>query len=119
MEFNDSQPIYIQIMNQIKEDIIKGMIKPGDKILSVRDLSKDYKVNPNTISRAYQELEREGLLYRERGMGTFLTENKYIVEDLSKDRINNILDKFIEDIRVFNYSNEDILNLIEIRLESE
>ena len=56
-----SKPLYEQIINQFRVDIAQGHIQPGTRMLSVRDLAKGLKVNPNTVMRAYQELERDNL----------------------------------------------------------
>ena len=66
------QPIYERIMNQYKELIAKGVLREGDKVPSVRELSAQLLVNPNTVSRAYQELERQGIITTVRGKGTFV-----------------------------------------------
>lgn len=73
MDFDNGLPIYIQIMNYIKIKMATGKIKEGDKLPSVRDLAAELKVNPNTVSRSYGELEKEDLIYTQRGMGTFVT----------------------------------------------
>ena len=57
MEYNTSQPIYLQVMDAIKRDIVTGKLQPGDKLPSVRDLAILYTINPNTVSRVYKELE--------------------------------------------------------------
>ncbi len=65
-------PIWEQIVNQIKELVLKGILTPGDKIPSVRELASHLIVNPNTVSKAYQELERQGVIETMRGRGTFI-----------------------------------------------
>ncbi|WP_443660518.1 GntR family transcriptional regulator [Clostridium algidicarnis] len=65
-------PIYKQIINSVKESIIKGMILPGDKLPSVRELAKLLTTNPNTVSKAYNELERMHIIETLRGKGTFV-----------------------------------------------
>lgn len=65
-------PIYEQVVNQTKELIIKGILREGDKIPSVRELSATLLVNPNTIAKSYQELERQGVISTVRGKGTFV-----------------------------------------------
>ena len=72
IEFNDKTPIYLQIMDLIKMDIVTGKLKARDKLPSVREMASNLKVNPNTLQRAYQELERLGIVYTQRGMGTFV-----------------------------------------------
>ena len=78
MEFkiNSKEPIYTQIIRYLKKSIVKGDLKGGDRILSVRECASELKVNPNTIQRAYAQLEDEGLIYTQRGIGKFVVENK-------------------------------------------
>ncbi|HHW99476.1 MAG TPA: GntR family transcriptional regulator, partial [Firmicutes bacterium] len=66
-------PIYVQLQNQVKQAIAGGVLAPGEQLPSVRELAGRLAVNPNTIARAYQELEREGLIETLRGRGTFVT----------------------------------------------
>ncbi|WP_138203529.1 GntR family transcriptional regulator [Haloimpatiens lingqiaonensis] len=70
-----STPIYEQIINEIKECILKGILKPGDKLPSVRELSTMITANPNTVAKAYKELERSKTIEVIRGKGTFVAEN--------------------------------------------
>lgn len=67
-------PLYEQLVHQVKEMYAKGLLKPNEKLPSVRDLSSQMVINPNTVSKAYQELERQGVIVTLRGKGTFLTE---------------------------------------------
>ncbi len=75
VDVRSSKPIYEQIKDQIKEGIIKGIFLPGDKLPSVRELSTMLTINPNTVSKAYQELEREKTIETLRGRGTYIAEN--------------------------------------------
>jgi GntR family transcriptional regulator len=65
-------PIYRQIMDQIRQGVASGVLRPGDRLPSVRELAVELAVNPNTIAKAYQELEREGTIETPRGRGTFV-----------------------------------------------
>jgi DNA-binding transcriptional regulator YhcF (GntR family) len=112
MIFNDNLPIYIQIMNLIKKRIVIGELKEGDKLPSVRELSTELKVNPNTIQRSYQELEREELVFTQRGMGTFVVENKEIIKDLKKNMASNVVKSFIIDMKSLGFSSLEIIELI-------
>jgi len=118
-EFDNKIPIYIQVMDLIKKDIIKGILKEGDKLPSVRDLSSDLKVNPNTIQRSYQELERDGITYTQRGMGTFVTENKEIISNLRNDMAKNFIDSFITNMKDLGFRDEEILKVISKNLNKE
>ncbi|AIM10674.1 GntR family transcriptional regulator [Bacillus anthracis] len=73
IEFSPNTPIYIQVMEYIKKEIVTGHLLPGDKIPSVRELASELQVNPNTIQRTFQELERDGVVVTRRGMGRYVT----------------------------------------------
>ena len=64
-------PFYLQVVQQIKRLIVSGAILPGDQLPAVRDMARDLVLNPNTIAKAYQELERDGVVETRRGLGTF------------------------------------------------
>lgn len=112
MLFTDNLPIYIQIMNLIKKRIIIGELKEGEKLPSVRELSTELKVNPNTIQRSYQELEREDLVFTQRGMGTFVVEDKETIKNLKKNVATDIVKSFINEMKSIGYSPAEIIALI-------
>jgi GntR family transcriptional regulator len=68
------EPIYRQLATQIREGVARGRLKPGARLPSVRELSRTLVVNPNTIARAYTELERDGVLHTRQGLGVFVAE---------------------------------------------
>lgn len=108
--FDNERPIYLQIVELIKLDIISSKINKGDKLLSVREYALLYKVNPNTMQKALLELEREKLIYTERTNGKYVT--------LDEDLINQIRNKYIDDklnslILEMNNIGLDINNIIE------
>ena len=76
--------IYEQVVENIKELIIRGVLKPHDKLPSVRDLSRQLVINPNNTAKAYKELEALGFLYSESGLGTFVSDAKDEKPDRSK-----------------------------------
>jgi GntR family transcriptional regulator len=71
---NDGLPIYLQIVNQVKHLVASGRLAPGDEIPPMRALAEELVVNPNTIARAYLELERAGIVTKRHGMGTYIAE---------------------------------------------
>lgn len=71
---NDDRPIYVQIMDEIRRAIVIGTLRADEALPSVRQLSADLRVNPNTVQQAYRELERDGVVYVRRGQGTFVAE---------------------------------------------
>ena len=72
LDNRDARPLYLQIMDEIRRAIVVGKLNPEDPLPSVRDLASDLVINPRTVSQAYQELEREGVVYVKRGQGTFI-----------------------------------------------
>jgi len=68
-------PIYLQIQSQVKQAVAAGALRPGDSLPSVRNLATDLRINPNTVARAYQELERENVIRTVPGGGTFVADN--------------------------------------------
>lgn len=72
IEGSDPRPIYVQIMDEVRRALVVGSLAPDDPLPSVRELASDLRVNPNTVSQAYRELERSGLVYVRRGQGTFV-----------------------------------------------
>jgi len=119
VEFTDQLPIYIQIMNYIKKKIITSELKGGDKLPSVRELSYELKVNPNTVQRSYQELERENLVYTQRGMGTFVIEDQNVLTNLRKEMAQSIIDKFVKEMKEIGFSYDEIVEILENRRTEE
>lgn len=119
MNFNSNLPIYIQIINLIKKDMASGKIKGGEKLNSVRDLSTELKVNPNTIQRAYQELEREDLVFTQRGTGTFVTEDEKVIIELKRNMASRIVKSFVNDMIAIGYGKDKIMKLVEEKIREE
>lgn len=119
MNFESNLPIYIQIMNLIKTKIVSGELKRGDKLPSVRELSKELKVNPNTIQRAYQELEREEFVYTQRGMGTFVTENTDTIQNVKKSMATGLIDQFFSEMKNLGFKNDEIKEMVSHWLAKE
>jgi DNA-binding transcriptional regulator YhcF (GntR family) len=119
MDFNENLPIYIQIMNLVKGKMVSGKINGGDKLPSVRELSKELKVNPNTIQRTYQELEREGLVFTQRGMGTFAAEDKEIIKELKKSMAADVVNGFLMEMKKLGFSPNEIMDIISEWIEKE
>ncbi len=115
--FNNNLPIYLQIINAIKKQIIIGELKAGDKLPSVRELAAELNINPNTIQRAFQELEREGVASSQRGMGRYVTEEQEKIMDIKREMSKDILDSFIREMRSLGLSKEEIIKIIKLRLE--
>ena len=119
MHFNDNLPIYLQIVNQIKKDIATEKLMAGEKLDSVRDLAKKFKVNPNTVVRVYSELEHESLVYTERGMGTFLTRDKETLESLKNEMAENIINNYILSMKDLGFSSNETLEILKEKIKGD
>ncbi len=117
MNFDANTPIYLQIMDDFKIQLMKGIWKGGDKVPSVRELAVSYGVNPNTIQRSLSDLEREGYLYSERTSGRFITKEEGRLIKLKKDYANTLVDTCMQKLRELNLSDEEILESVKVRLE--
>ncbi len=99
IDYKDKRPIYEQVVERIEQLILRGVLKPDDMLPSVRSLAVELTINPNTIQRAYQELERLGFTYTVKGKGSFVSD-KQIVVDQRKEEIQSdieiLVDKSIE-----------------------
>lgn len=94
--FDNERPIYIQLVELIRIEIVSGKFKKGERIPSVRELALMMKVNPNTMQKALNELENQKLIYTERTNGKYVTEDEELIEnikkELAKEKVNNYLD---------------------------
>ncbi|MCB2307939.1 GntR family transcriptional regulator [Clostridium estertheticum] len=111
-EFNDKSPIYLQIMDIIKMDIVIGKLKSNDKLPSVREMATNLNVNPNTLQRSYQELERLGIVYTQRGTGTFVVESEKMVDDLKREMAKEVIDSFILRMRNLGFNDNEIIKSV-------
>ena len=111
-DFDNNIPIYIQIVNVIKLDIISGKLKPGEKLPSVRVFASDLKVNPNTMQKALNELEVVNLIYTERTNGKYVTNDKKLINTLKKEYIEDIINNYFKDMQLININRSDAIKYI-------
>jgi DNA-binding transcriptional regulator YhcF (GntR family) len=97
----------------IKRNIILGDLKSGDKLESVRDYAAKLKVNPNTVQKAYQEMERDGLAYSRRGIGRFIIEEDGLKKKLMDEVSSHIIEEYIHKMRELGYEDKDILKRLD------
>jgi len=108
MEFDDRTPIYTQIMDLIKRNIAAGDLKTGQQLPSVREQAQQLVVNPNTVQKAYLELEREGYVATQRGMGTFVTGDRDTVDRLRERLAEDIVRTYVARMRSLGFSGEEM-----------
>lgn len=109
-EFNATKPIYLQIADRIYHQIIRNELGAGEKLPSVREMAVQSGVNPNTIGRTYNEMERLGIVETRRGQGTFVTENKEVIHDLKIKVQSAIMESFVQNMLELGFTKEDIVH---------
>ena len=106
--FHSSQPIYQQLAERMKKQIIRGELAPGDKLPSVRDTGIEVSVNPNTVQRTYRELESVNIVESRRGQGTFVTEDEAVLASIRKEMKKEMMTNFVQGMQEMGYSTEEI-----------
>ena len=117
--FSADLPIYSQLAAQIKLAIVSGVYLPGERLAPVRELAMEAGVNPNTMQRALQELEREGMVYSQRTSGRFVTEDTKVIESAKKHLAEDRIKDFLEQMGRLGYPKEEILSLLKASIEEE
>ncbi len=112
-EYEASKPIYWQIAEQIFKQIIRGEIRPGDKLPSVREMAVLSGVNPNTIQRTYSELERMGIVETRRGQGTFIVSRDEIRGELCKKMEKDIVSHFVQSMAELGFTKDEMIKSVQ------
>lgn len=113
--FDTSRPIYLQLIEEFELLIANGTWKSGQKIDSVRNLAQEYGVNPNTVQRALQELERKGLCESYRTKGRYVTADKKTIAKLGRSAFYEVTDELIQVARDLEIEKEEVIEQIELR----
>jgi len=110
MEFGDSNAIYLQIADQLCENILLGKWVPGDRIPSVRELAVSIEVNPNTVMRTFNYLQDKNIIYNKRGIGYFVSDDGFEkTRSLRKENfVNHELPRLFKEMRLLNFSTDDL-----------
>ena len=112
-KFDGNAPIYTQLVDQMKLGIVSGEWIPGQRIPAVRELAVDAGVNPNTMQRALQELERQGLMFSQRTSGRFVSEDREMIEDAKRTLANRHISAFIRQMQALGYTRQEIVAMLE------
>ncbi len=112
------QPIYRQIVEQVREAVARGRVSPEERLPSVRELSRTLVVNPNTVARAYSELEREGLLNTRQGLGVFVAAPKIeLTKKARKERLLEILDRLLTEAVCLGFTADEVAAAVDDRVK--
>lgn len=112
MDFDTAQPIYRQIMDDYKKKLIRGELKGGDRIPSQREYADLVKVNPNTVQRAYREMEAMKMVETVRGQGTFISVDDAMLAQIKEDMALAILSNFVDGMKSLGFADHDLVGLL-------
>ena len=110
--FSNDTPIYLQIMEHLKTEIITGKYVPGEKLMSVREFSLYFQVNPNTIQKALFELENMGLITTERTNGKFVSNDKELIQKVKNETIKKMVEDFYISFAKMGVSKEQLIEIL-------
>lgn len=115
--FDNNKPIYLQIMDKIKLQIVSHKLEPNQQLPTVRELASEAGVNPNTIQRALSDLEREGFVYTKRTVGRFVTEDLDLILQSRKQLSEEQLQQFVTGMVEFGYEKEELPTVLRDYIE--
>lgn len=111
-------PFYRQIIDRVRYGIVRGLLAPGDQLPTVRQLAADLSVNPNTVIRAYREMELGGVLDTQQGSGTYVADHRPEIDEMEKSRkLDQILTEFLARAHGYGLTLDDILGGLRQRQE--
>ncbi|AIC93860.1 GntR family transcriptional regulator [Shouchella lehensis] len=112
IQFDPNKAIYAQIVDSFYQQICSSELMPGEKLPSVRETAQMLKVNPNTVSRAYQEMDRDKVTFSKRGQGTFVTEDHTIIRALKEALAKKQLTELVHYMRNLGYTDETMIEAL-------
>jgi GntR family transcriptional regulator len=118
-QFIGEKPIYVQIMDRIKKDIVAGKLKTNDQIASVRELALNYQVNPNTVQRALSECEKEGYLRSDRTSGRFVSADQEMVNALKEKLLHEWVSQLVMQCQDIGLEENHVCELIHHMYQKE
>ena len=121
LDFRSRQPIYIQIVEQVRQQIARNDLKPGDQLPTVRQLAADLRVNFNTVARAYRILDEAGLISTQHGRGTYVweTPSQEVAQHLRSQGLSEMSGQFVQEALGLGYTPDEIANQIEKELTKQ
>ena len=112
-QLDSDRPIYLQLVERIQKMIISGYYPAGGRLPSVRELAAEASVNPNTMQKAFAELERSGLIITQRTNGRNVTEDVALLDGIRKELANEHMGVFFEGMKELGFTRNEVINLVE------
>ena len=111
-KLKNDRPVYVQLVEQLELRVIAGIYKAGEKLPGVRELANEARVNPNTMQRAFAELEASGLVETQRTAGRNITSDTEAISRLKKQVVGRYASEFLEKMAEYGYAKEDVINIL-------
>lgn len=110
LDFHEREPIYLQIVDQVKSLIASGVLKPGSQLPTVREVAAELRINFNTAARAYRLLHEEGIISTQQGRGTYVLEGPPPAEAkrIKKERLQTMANRWMEEAKRFGFTPEEV-----------
>jgi GntR family transcriptional regulator len=112
-------PVYVQLQDQVLRALARGALRRGDRLPPVRELAAQLDVNPNTVNRAYAELEREGVLQSRRGLGTFVASSPRGSRTAQRVRLDELAERFVAQARSHGFDGEQIVRAAQLQVRKQ
>ena len=114
MEFivNNREPVYLQVVRHFKQQIAKRLLEAGQEIPSRRELAVQFNINPNTVQKAYKEMEEQGLITTERNFPSKITTDRKVLNGVRNELIMEAVNEFVDSIKVINVPVEELLEMV-------
>ncbi|MFW5790786.1 MAG: GntR family transcriptional regulator [Halanaerobiaceae bacterium] len=113
INYDTTRPIYEQIIDFILKKLASGKYSAGSKLPSQREMAKVLSVNPNTVQRAYREMEIKDLVETRRGLGTYVTESEEKIEEIRFEIAEEIVENFIDEVRALGFTKAEIEEMLD------
>ncbi|MCH7321370.1 GntR family transcriptional regulator [Solibacillus sp. MA9] len=117
VKFNNRDPVYVQVMRHFKEQIAKGVYAPGQEIPSRRELANQLKINPNTVQRAYKEMEEQKLIYTEGNLPSCISKDEDVLKGVRHELISEAVHIFVNSIKSINAPLSEVIELVQQKYE--
>ena len=118
VDFESGVPIYMQLVDRIKQMVVSGKLQPGQQLPTMRQLATDLRINYNTVGRAYAILDQEGVISTQQGRGTYITSrlNEEQIQKLRLDKLRSMVGQILQEAVALGYGQEEIKGVIQEQL---
>ncbi|HZK47599.1 MAG TPA: GntR family transcriptional regulator [Atopostipes sp.] len=113
IQFNKRDPIYLQLIDYFREKLVSNQIKPGEELPSRREIARKFNINPNTVQRAFSEMEEMSWIYTEPHRPSRVTQDIELIQKIKKDFVRRAVEEFVSSIRTIDISYVEITELVE------